>query len=583
MAVKGSRLKRKANWRRVALVCVIIMLGAAAVPILTAGAAWVVSNAQTNNFTSVNWTGPATQLVFVTTPQVIESAPGSSGTIIVQEDDGLGNPVNATASVTVSLSAGSTNVIFSPSASVTIAAGLSTVSFTISDILDTTPKTVTASATGMQSATQIEAMHASGSNTTVSVGTQSGALSPNGTATFSVQVKNTGGNTHGYSLTNVGGLPAGASWNSSSTCLVTAGSATSTFTLTVTSTTATPAAASAYAMTVTATRWNDANDCSVSGGIYEVDEGTASLTVNPGSTSKLAFIVQPGGATSSGGVFPVQPTVAIEDAYGNVVTSASASVTLTLHGSGTLGGCTIAVNTSSGVAAFSACKVTGTVDIVNDTLTATASGGFAGSVVSASFDITGAASKLAFSFQPLGDGGTGAFLLQPVVVVEDASSHVVTASAASITLAPSVNTLSCPRSGATVVANYGSVTFGACAITTAANNYTVTASASGLTSASSSTFNVTIAAPTISSPSSGSSQVFAANQTRTFTAVGTKFAYGAVVADSGGHFIIDGWTWLSSTQISITATCTSIGTDGLVVTDPDGGSVTAASSLTASA
>lgn len=573
------------RWR-LALVIVLLVLGSLAIFLARSGAAWVVSNSSgANSFQTLSWMGPATQLVFTTAPQVIEDSPGSSGTITLQEQDGLGNPVDATAAETVSLTSGSTNVTFSPSASVTIAAGSSTVSFTITDTTDTAPETVTASATGMQSATQSEAITAAPADSSVIVGSQSGTLSPNGSATFSVQVKNTGGNTHGYSLTNVGGLPAGATWSSSSSCSVTsgvglAGGATYTFTLTVTTATATPASAFAYALTVTATRWSDTNDCLVAGGIFEEAEGTASLTVNPASAAKLAFTIQPDGATSSGGVFPVQPKAAIEDVDGNVVTSASASVTLTLQGTGTLGGCTSAVNTSSGVATFSGCKVTGTADIVNDTLSAKASGGFTGSVVSNPFNITGAASKLAFSTQPAGDSGSGALSSQPVVVVEDSSSHVVTASTASITLAPSADTLTCPRSGTTVVASYGSATFGACAITTAGSSLKVTASSSGLTSATSTTFTVTISAPAVSLPSSGTPQALAATESVTFTVTGTNLAYGATVADSGGHFTIDGWKWLSTTQMSVTATCTSASTDGLVVSNPDGGSVTAASSLT---
>ena len=522
-------------------------------------------------------TGPPTQLVFVTAPQVIE---GSSGTIILQEQDGLGNPVDAAAALNVSLSSGSTHLTFSPSASVTIAAGTSTATFTTSDTTDTAPETVTASATGLQSATQSEAIHTAAADSTVTVGSQSGSLSPNGTTTFAVQVKNTGGNGHGYSLTNVGGLPAGATWASSASCPIIAGGDTSTFTLTVTTTAATPANVSAYAMTVTATRWSDANDCNVSGGIYEEAEGAGSLTVNPATAAQLAFAVQPDGATSSGGVFPVQPKVAIEDADGNVAVSASASVTLTLNGTGTLGGCTSAVNTTNGIATFSGCKVTGAVDILHDTLTATASAGLASTVMSAPFNITGAASKLVFSSQPLSDTGTGALSSQPIVAVEDASGNLVTASSPSITLVPSVNAITCPRSSATVVASDGSATFGACAVTTARSGYTLTASSSGLTSATSASFNVTVSTPTISAPSSGTPQAFAVTQTETFTTTGTNLAYGATVVDSGGHLTIDGWTWLSSTQISITVTCTSAGTDGLIITNPDGGSVTASSSLT---
>jgi len=578
--------RRRLAGNRVCLVAALVPLALLAVGhgLVSSAAAWTaVDHSGTNSVQSIDWAGTATQLDFTTAPQVIENSPGTSGTIIVQEQDALGNPVLATSAVSVTLSSGSSNVSFSPSSPVTIAAGTSSISFTITDTTDTSPETVTVAATGMQSATQTESINAAGSHTTVTLGSQSGSLSPNGTATYSVTVTNCSGcNTHGFSLTNVGGLPPGATWSSSPSCTAISGSSpTATFTLTIGTTTSTPASSSPYSLAVTATRWNDTNDCNESGGIYEEREGTGSLAVNAASAAALIFQVQPDGATSSGGVFPVQPTVAIEDGDGNVVTSTSASVTLTLQGSGTLGGCTGAVNTSSGVASFSGCKVSGTTDILSDTLTATATGGYANSVVSNPFNITGAASKLAFSTQPTSDTGGGVLAAQPAVTVEDSSGHVVTASTASITIAPSGDTLVCRTSGLTIAAAYGSAQFGGCAITTAGSNFTLSSSSSGLTGATSSTFNVTISSPTVTSPSSSSPQNLAKTQTMTFTVTGTNLAYGSTVADSGGHFTITGSTWLSSTQISVTAFCLSDGTDGLVVTNPDGGAVTAASSVTA--
>jgi hypothetical protein len=53
--------------------------------------------------------------------------------------------------------------------------------------------------------------------------------------------------------------------------------------------------------------------------------------VQAGKASKLVFIVQPGGARA-GQVFATQPQVAIEDKDGNIVTSATNIVTLTIVG-----------------------------------------------------------------------------------------------------------------------------------------------------------------------------------------------------------------------------------------------------------
>ena len=50
-----------------------------------------------------------------------------------------------------------------------------------------------------------------------------------------------------------------------------------------------------------------------------------------GKATKLVFIVQPGGARA-GQVFTTQPQVSVEDANGNIVTSSTAMVTLSIIG-----------------------------------------------------------------------------------------------------------------------------------------------------------------------------------------------------------------------------------------------------------
>src|SRR5205085_6053085 len=61
--------------------------------------------------------------------------------------------------------------------------------------------------------------------------------------------------------------------------------------------------------------------------------GSASVTVSPAGASQLVVTTQPGAATA-GSALGTQPVVAVEDAYGNTVTSDSSSVTVSL-GSGT--------------------------------------------------------------------------------------------------------------------------------------------------------------------------------------------------------------------------------------------------------
>jgi adhesin/invasin len=93
------------------------------------------------------------------------------------------------------------------------------------------------------------------------------------------------------------------------------------------------------------------------GGTDIVD--TETITLNPGTATKLGVTVQPSNSNASGATLATQPRVAIQDANGNTVTTASATITVGLVGTnGTLGG-TLTANTSSGVATFSGLTLAG--------------------------------------------------------------------------------------------------------------------------------------------------------------------------------------------------------------------------------
>jgi|HubBroStandDraft_6_1064221.scaffolds.fasta_scaffold00093_49 sugar lactone lactonase YvrE len=107
-----------------------------------------------------------------------------------------------------------------------------------------------------------------------------------------------------------------------------------------------------------------------------------------GPATKLAFTQEPSSSTT-GAAFPTQPTVAVEDANGNVVTTDSSSVKLAItSGTGTSGAalsCTTnPLNASSGVAAFSNCAI----NTAGTGYTLTATDGSLTSAVSTSFNIT---------------------------------------------------------------------------------------------------------------------------------------------------------------------------------------------------
>ena len=86
-----------------------------------------------------------------------------------------------------------------------------------------------------------------------------------------------------------------------------------------------------------------------SGGLTVVT--SSSITITPGPASQVVFGQQPAGATAAEAIAPAV-TVQVEDAFNNLVTSDSSSVTLTLTG-GTFEGADQAVVTAvAGVATF---------------------------------------------------------------------------------------------------------------------------------------------------------------------------------------------------------------------------------------
>ncbi len=146
---------------------------------------------------------------------------------------------------------------------------------------------------------------------------------------------------------------------------------------------------------------------------------------------------------------------------------------------------------NAGVATFAGCQITGKTG----SYTLTASGaGF--STTSTPFNITvGAAAQLAFSTQPGGGANGATWTTQPAVSVQDSGGNVVTSATNPVTLAIA----SQPGSGATLACSAnpqtpagGVATFAGCQITGKAGNYTLSASATGLSGATSSSFSITV-------------------------------------------------------------------------------------------
>ena len=217
---------------------------------------------------------------------------------------------------------------------------------------------------------------------------------------------------------------------------------------------------------------------------------SSSFTITVGAASQLAFIAEPGFGVS-GSVFITQPFVAVQDAFGNTVTTDTSTVTLAIGtnpGGGTLSCTSTSLSATSGVAGFANC----TINLTGTGYTLTATDGALTSTTSSPFNVNpGAATQLAFATQPGGGTGGTAWAQQPVVTVEDANGNVATGDSSTVALTIATNPGGGTLSGCSGVEASGVVTFSGCSIDKTANGYSLLASDGALTTATSSGFNIT--------------------------------------------------------------------------------------------
>jgi Putative Ig domain len=222
----------------------------------------------------------------------------------------------------------------------------------------------------------------------------------------------------------------------------------------------------------------------------------------------LAFVTEPTGVGNSSPTtaFPLNPTVEVEDAFGNIENSftstyANASVAVAMYlgtvstspnTAQTLTGCTPSF--SNGIYTLTSCAGSK----VNNGLLLYATGSYKNSsgttvtltaTTSTAFNITGAATQLLFTTQPTAGASGSAFTRQPVLVYKDASGDVVTAETASVTPSVSGGTLS---SCTNLAPTLGIVTVANCTFAGLdTSSYTMTFTGGGLTSLPSSPFTPT--------------------------------------------------------------------------------------------
>jgi hypothetical protein len=222
---------------------------------------------------------------------------------------------------------------------------------------------------------------------------------------------------------------------------------------------------------------------------------TATASGTPGAATKLVFQTTLGTATHGSSFGSVK--VAIEDANGVVVTSATSSVTLSIaSGTGSSGAAltcttsTLTIAAVSGVATFTPCKI----DLGGVGYQLKAASGSLSAAYSNAFNVTpGAVAAVVFTTDP-GDGTvSAAWSQQPVVELQDADGARVwndnsSSVALTITGTPSGVTLACTTSNSRVVSG-GVATFAGCNINRVNTGYQLHAVKSALT-ADSGTFDI---------------------------------------------------------------------------------------------
>ena len=272
-------------------------------PMLTVAASGLTSASQQE---TVN-PAVASQLAFTTAPQTL-SAGVASNTITVALEDAFGNPVDASSALTVNVSTTSAGGTFTPQSPLTIPAGASQVSFTYADTNQGTP-TLTATTTGLTSATQMETVNAAVAASQLAFTTAVQILTA-GVASTTITV----------TLEDASGNPVDAS----SALTVTLSTTSAGGTFTPVSPVTIPAGASQVSFTYTDTKEGTPTLTAATSGLTSA---TQVEIVNAAVASQLVFSTV--AQTLTAGVASSTITVELEDAYGNTV-DASSGLTVTL-------------------------------------------------------------------------------------------------------------------------------------------------------------------------------------------------------------------------------------------------------------
>jgi hypothetical protein len=237
----------------------------------------------------------------------------------------------------------------------------------------------------------------------------------------------------------------------------------------------------------------------------------AALVASVGSASVTITNPAPGGGTTAPLTFTVtaapNPVPTVSSLSPNTSAAASAQFSMNVTGTNFVAGSVVRwEGVDLGTTYNSPTSLTATVPAAKVAAAGAANvyvfnpapgGGL--SVTPQVFTITANATKLTFTTQP-GAGVAGSPLeAQPVVAVQTAANATVTSDSATVVtlVLNGTGTLTC-TGGLSKTATAGVATFAGCAVSAAGSGFTITASAAGLTSAVSGTFDVDAAPPTVS-------------------------------------------------------------------------------------
>jgi hypothetical protein len=279
---------------------------------------------------------PATQVTLTTT--AAGSASGSAFTTqpVITIRDSLGNPVNTTASVTMTVSGNGTTV-----GTTTVKAVNGVATFTNVGISGTagTAYTLTFTSAGLTSATQsITPTFGTATQATLSTNAAGSASGSAFTTQPVITIKDAFGNTVTNSTAPVT-MTVSGNGTTVGTTTVNAVAGVATFTNVGISGTA----GTAYTLTFASASLTSA---------------TQSITPTFGTAAQATLSTNAAGS-ASGSAFTTQPVITIKDSFGNTVTNSTASVTMTVSGNGTTVG-TTTVNAVNGIATFTDVGISGT-------------------------------------------------------------------------------------------------------------------------------------------------------------------------------------------------------------------------------